>query len=77
MSMNLIAIAGVPPQQDMSGKLVGVGGCGCAAGMGAYARPVGETDPTPEQAQSLRWVALGMLSIALVGLWWMESRRHA
>jgi hypothetical protein len=45
MSMNLVGIAGVP-SADMSGKLVGVGGCGCAAnaGMGAYARPVGADD---------------------------------
>jgi hypothetical protein len=38
---------------------------------------VGETDPTPEQAQSLQWVALGLLGAAAIGIWWMESRRHA
>jgi hypothetical protein len=76
MNMNLVGIAGVPAQ-DMSGKLVGVGGCGCNAGMGAYARPVGETSPTPEQAQAFRWIAVGLLGVAAIGLWWMESRRHA
>jgi hypothetical protein len=67
MSMNLVGIAGVPPM-GMHGKLVGVG-CPCAG--------VGDTLPTPEQANTFRWVAAGLLGAAVIGLWWMESRRHA
>jgi hypothetical protein len=76
MNMNLVGIAGVPAQ-DMSGKLVGVSGCGCATGMGAYARPVGETSPFALVRSTFSWAAVGMLGLAAIGLWWMESRRHA
>lgn len=62
--MNLVGIAGVPPCQDMSGKLVGIGGCGCQ-GMGT-----GDA-PTDEQRAAFHSVALIMGGIAVVGLLWM------
>ena len=64
MSMNLVAIAGVPPS-DMGGKLLGTpgfGGCGCG---------MGETVPTDEQRAALNWSAIGFFSLALfLGYWW-------
>lgn len=74
MIANLIAIAGVPPT-DMSGKLVGVG-CPCAGGQGIGAEDAMPL-PTEEQASAMRWTAVALLGLAAVGLWWMESRRHA
>jgi hypothetical protein len=56
MNMNLVAIAGVPPA-DLSGKLVGMGGCGCA---------LGETPPTADQRNALDWAAVGFWGVALV-----------
>jgi hypothetical protein len=70
MNMNLVALAGVP-QQDMSGKLVGVGGCGCSAsaGMGAYARPVGATDAgAPSVAERIVPV-IALTAIAGLAVW--------
>jgi hypothetical protein len=59
--MNLVAIAGVPPYGDMSGKLVGVGGCGCSGAMGDA-----PTEPSPETQQLAHRMALGLLGVALV-----------
>jgi hypothetical protein len=56
MNMNLVAIAGVPPVSDMSGKLVGVGGCGCTG--------FGDTPPTEEQRNALNWTALVFFGVA-------------
>jgi len=65
MSMNLVAIAGVPAQYPtdmqpgawggMSGKLVGTGGCGCA---------LGQTAPTAQQKAAFNWVAAGLFGLA-------------
>jgi hypothetical protein len=57
MNMNLVAIAGVPPAADMSGKLIGAGGCGCSA--------FGETPPTDEQRAALNWTAIGFFGVAI------------
>jgi len=65
MSMNLVAIAGVPPSDQMGGKLLGVpgfGGCGCG---------MGDVAPTDEQRAALNWTAIGFLGVAAVlAYWW-------
>lgn len=66
MNMNLVAIAGVPPAADMSGKLigVGVGDCGCQ-GFGA------DLPPTVEQKTAFNWAAVGFFGLAVfLGYWW-------
>jgi len=55
--MNLVGIAGVP-SQDMSGKLVGFGGCGCSS--------MGQTAPTDQQRAALNWTAIGLFGAAIV-----------
>jgi hypothetical protein len=72
MNMNLVGIAGVPPQ-DMSGKLVGVGGCGCAA-MNGYARPVGETDAPSTASKIVPVLVLtAVVGIAVWSIFRMET----
>jgi hypothetical protein len=90
MSMNLVAIAGIPAPKEvfdlepgawgdsrggMSGKLVGVGGCGCE-GMGAYAHPVGDVVPTDEQKAAFNWLAVGF-GLAALGIAYFVLREPA